>query len=135
MHDAIAHRVPHRPGRNRQEFLYTKCTLGNCSHGKSLRRKLKLPGNKPAAHDFGFMKTKVVLMVAMVTGLLSLVVAGYCFWLMNVPLSYRWVPVVITGFLLGIFVFSISLITSLIALIQLRRLPRAPDPPQIRSIT
>ena len=78
------------------------------------------------------MKTKLVLTIAVVLGVLALVAAGYCFWLMNVPLSYRWVPAVITGFLLAIFVFIISLITSLIVLMQSRRSPRPPDPPQIR---
>ena len=81
------------------------------------------------------MKTKLVLTIAVVLGVLALVAAGYCFWLMNVPLSYRWVPVVITGFLLAIFVFIISLITTLIALVQLRRSPRSSDPPEIRSTT
>jgi membrane protein implicated in regulation of membrane protease activity len=78
------------------------------------------------------MKTKLVLTIAVLVGVLALVAAGYCFWLMNVPLSYRWVPVVITGFLLAIFVFIISLITSFIALMQLRRSPRPPNTPQIR---
>jgi membrane protein implicated in regulation of membrane protease activity len=74
------------------------------------------------------MQTKLVLTIAVVIGMLSLITAGYCFWLMNVPLSYRWVLVVITGFLLGIVVFIVSLITSLIALVQMRRSPRPPDP-------
>jgi hypothetical protein len=79
------------------------------------------------------MKTKRILIIAMVIGVFSLVGAGYCFWLMNVPLSYRWVPVVITGFLLGIFLFIISLITSLITLVQLRRSPDASNPPQLTT--
>ena len=78
------------------------------------------------------MKAKLVLTIAMLIGVLALISAGYCFWLMNVPLSYRWVPVVVVGFLLAIFVFMISLITSFIALVQLRRSPRAPNRPQIR---
>jgi hypothetical protein len=45
------------------------------------------------------MKTKLVLTIAGVIGVLALIAAVYCFWLMNVPLSYRWVPVVVTGFL------------------------------------
>jgi zinc transporter ZupT len=79
------------------------------------------------------MKSKRILIIAVVIGLFSLVGATYCFWLMNVPLSYRWVPVVITGFLLGIFVFIISLITSLITLVQLRRSADASDPRQLTS--
>jgi len=82
--------------------------------------------------SYELMKTKLVLTIAVLIGGLALVAAGYCFWLMNVPLSYRWVPVVITGFLLAIFVFIISLITSFIALMQLRRSPRPPNTPQIR---
>ena len=78
------------------------------------------------------MKTKLVFTIAVVIGVLSLVSGGYCFWMMNVPLSYRWVPVVVTGFLLAIFVFIISLITSFVAFMQLRRAPRAPNAPQIR---
>jgi membrane protein implicated in regulation of membrane protease activity len=83
---------------------------------------------------FGVMKTKLILTIAAVIGVLALISGGYCFWLMNVPLSYRWVPVVITGFLLAIFLFIISLITSLVAFIRLRRSPRPPSVPQIRPI-
>ena len=64
--------------------------------------------------------------------MLALIAAGYCFWLMDHPLSYRWVPVVITGFLLAIFVFIVSLITSIIALIQLRRSVRPTNVPPTR---
>jgi hypothetical protein len=81
---------------------------------------------------FGVMKTKLVLTIAVLIGVLSLISGGYCFWLMNVPLSYRWVPVVVTGFLLAIFMFIISLITSFVAYMRLRRSPRAPNGPQIR---
>lgn len=79
------------------------------------------------------MKTKLVLIVAVSIAVLSLISAGYCFWLMTVPLSYKWVPIVITAFLLAIFVFIISLITFFIALTRLRRSPRAPNVPKIRS--
>jgi hypothetical protein len=78
------------------------------------------------------MKTKLVLTIAILIGVLALISAGYCFWLMNIPLSYRWVPVVVTGFLLAIFVFMISLITLFIALIRLRRSPRGSNVSQIR---
>jgi hypothetical protein len=78
------------------------------------------------------MKTKLVLMVAVLIGVLALISGGYCFWLMNVPLSYRWVPVVEAGFLLAIFMFIISLITSIVAFLRLRRSPRAPNVSQIR---
>jgi membrane protein implicated in regulation of membrane protease activity len=78
------------------------------------------------------MKTKLVLTIAILIGVLALISAGYCFWLMTIPLSYRWVPVVITGFLLAIFVFVISLITSLVVLIRLRRSPRSSNVPEIR---
>lgn len=76
------------------------------------------------------MKFKVVLTIAVLIGVLALISGGYCFWLMDNPLSYRWVPLVITGFLLAIFVFIISLITFVIALVQLRRSPRPPNVPQ-----
>lgn len=77
------------------------------------------------------MKAKLVI-IAPVIGVLSLISAGYCFWLMDNPLSYRWVPAVITGFLLSIFVFVISLITLLIALMQAQRSPRAGNTPPIK---
>ena len=79
------------------------------------------------------MNSKLALKVVMLIGVLALISAGYCFWLMTVPLSYDWVPVVITGFLLAIFVFIIALITSFVAMIRLRRSPRAPNAPEIRS--
>ena len=81
------------------------------------------------------MKTKLVLTVALLIGVLALVSGGYCFWLMNVPLSYRWVPVVESGFLLAIFMFVVSFITSIVALMQLRRSLRPRDRPQIGPTT
>jgi membrane protein implicated in regulation of membrane protease activity len=63
-----------------------------------------------------------------VISVLALVSACYCFWLMDNPLSYRWVPVVVTGFLLAIFVFILSLIISSVALVKLRRSLRASNP-------
>jgi hypothetical protein len=78
------------------------------------------------------MKTKLVLKLAGLIGLLALISAGYCFWLMTVPLSYDWVPVVLIGFVVSIGVLVISLITSFIVLIRLRRSPRAPYASQIR---
>ena len=79
------------------------------------------------------MKIKVLLRIAVLTGVLALISVAYCFWLMDNPLSYKWVPVVITGFLLAICVFSISLITVFIALIKLRRSPGRPNVPQTKS--
>jgi len=78
------------------------------------------------------MKIKVILTISVLLGVFALISAGYCFWLMDNPLSYRWVPVVITGFLLAIFVFIISLITFFIALVRLRRSPRPPNVPQTK---
>ena len=78
------------------------------------------------------MKTKLVLKIAGLIGVLALISTGYCFWLMTVPLSYHWVPVVLIGFVVSIGVFVISLITSFIVLIRLRRSPRASNLPQIR---
>ena len=65
-------------------------------------------------------------------GVLALISAGYCFWLMTIPLSYDWVPVVVIGFVVSIGVFVISLISSFIVLIRLRRSRRAPHALQIR---
>jgi len=78
------------------------------------------------------MKTKPVLKIAVLIGVLALVSAGYCFWLMTVPLSYHWMPVVLIGFVVSIGVLVISLITSFIILIRLRRSPRAANASQIR---
>jgi hypothetical protein len=75
------------------------------------------------------MKTKLVLKVAVVIGVLALISAGHCFWLMTVPLSYDWVPGVLIGFVVATGVFVSSLITSFVALIRLRRSPRAPNVP------
>ena len=77
------------------------------------------------------MKTKLVLKIAGLIGVLALISAGYCFWLMTVPLSYHWVPVVLIGFVVSIGVFVISLITSFILLTRLRRSPREPNTSQI----
>jgi hypothetical protein len=70
--------------------------------------------------------------VAWLIGVVALISAGYCFWLMTVPLSYDWVPVVLIGFVVATGVSVISLIPSFIVLIRLRRSPRAPNAPQIR---
>jgi membrane protein implicated in regulation of membrane protease activity len=78
------------------------------------------------------MKSKLVLKVAGLFCVLALISGGYCFWLMTVPLSYDWVPVVLIGFVVAISVFVISLITSFIVLKRLRRSPRAPNTPQIK---
>ena len=75
------------------------------------------------------MKTKLALKVVGLIGVLALISAGYCFWLMTVPLSYDWVPVVLIGFVVSISVFVISLISSIIILVRLRRSPHAPNSP------
>ena len=54
------------------------------------------------------MKTKLVLTVAVLIGVLALISGGYCFWLMTVPLSYDWVPVVLIGFVVATGVFVVS---------------------------
>jgi len=78
------------------------------------------------------MKTKLALKVVGLIDVLALISAGYCFWLMTVPLSYDWVYAAVVGFVLSIGVFVISLITSFIVLIRLRRLPRVPNALQVR---
>ncbi len=47
------------------------------------------------------MKTNLALKVIGRIGVLALISAGYCFWLMTVPLSYDWVPVVLIGFVVA----------------------------------
>lgn len=79
------------------------------------------------------MNSKLALKVVALISVLALILAGYCFWLMTVPLSYDWVPVVLIGFVVAIGVFVISLITSLIVVLRLRRSSRAANTPQIRS--
>jgi hypothetical protein len=78
------------------------------------------------------MKTKLVLKIAGVISVLALISAGYCFWLMTIPLSYDWVPVVIIGFVVAIGLFVIASITSFIAVIRLRR---SGCPPNVSRIT
>ena len=78
------------------------------------------------------MKTKLALKVVGVIGVLALISAGYCFWLMTVPLSYQWVPFVLIGFVVAIGVFVTALITSFVVLVRLRRSPRPPNVSQIR---
>ena len=70
--------------------------------------------------------------IAGLIGVLALISTGYCSWLMTVPLSYHWVPVVLIGFVMSIGVFVISLISSIIVLIRLRRSRRAPHSLQIK---
>ena len=77
------------------------------------------------------MKTKLALKVVGVIGVLALISAGYCFWLMTVPLSYHWVPFVLIGFIVAIGVFVTALITSFVFLVRLRRSPRPPNVSQI----
>jgi membrane protein implicated in regulation of membrane protease activity len=78
------------------------------------------------------MTTKLVLVVGGIVCVLAMISAGYCFWLMDHPLSYRWIPVVESGFLLAVFVFTVSLIISSVALVKLCRSTRPPTPPPIR---
>jgi uncharacterized membrane protein (DUF485 family) len=78
------------------------------------------------------MKSKPLLKVAALISVLALISAGYCFWLMTVPLSYDWVYAVVIGFVVSIGVFVISLISSFIFLIRSRLSHRAPNAPQIR---
>ena len=71
------------------------------------------------------MKTPQSLLVVGLITALSFISAGYCFWLMTVPLSYDWVPVVLIGFLVSLLVFPIAAITALVLYIRLRRSRRA----------
>jgi hypothetical protein len=67
------------------------------------------------------MKTKRALMVVGIIGLVAFLSAGYCFWLMTVPLSYDWVYVVVIGFILSLLVLGIASISSLVLFMRLRR--------------
>jgi Na+-driven multidrug efflux pump len=57
----------------------------------------------------------------MLVGLIALIVATYCFWLMTVPLSYDLVYIVVGGFVVSVGVFFAALISSVIIAIRLRR--------------
>jgi len=76
------------------------------------------------------VKTKRSLIVAMVIGVVALILSGYCFWLMNVPLSYDLVVPVVIGFLCSLLMFVIAVISSILIAIRLRR-SRAPRAAQI----
>ena len=65
-------------------------------------------------------------MVIGLIGVLALISATYCFWLMTIPLSYDLVYVVVIGFIVSLGVFVIALITSFIFVIRLRGSRRAP---------
>lgn len=77
------------------------------------------------------MKSKMVLMITYVIGVLALISTAYCFWLMTVPLSYDRVYVVVIGFAVSLSVFVIVSITSFICVIRLRRSRCVPRSPQI----
>jgi len=70
-------------------------------------------------------------MVAGLVGVLALISAAYCFWLMTVPLSYDLVYVVVIGFVVSLGVFVFALIRLLVLVIRLRGSHRASSNPQI----
>ena len=76
------------------------------------------------------MKTKRFLMVSGLVGVLALISASYCFWLMTIPLSYNLVYVVVIGFIVSLGIFVVALIGSFIFVMRLRRSHRAPRSPQ-----
>ncbi len=78
------------------------------------------------------MTNKLALKVVGLIGVLALISASYCFWLMTVPLSYDWVYAVLIGFVVSIGVFVISLISSFIVVTRWRRSRRAPPALQSR---
>jgi len=77
------------------------------------------------------MKTKRALMVVGIIGLVAFLSAGYCFWLMTVPLSYNWVYVVVIGFILALLVLGIASISSLVLFMRLRRSRRLANSSEI----
>lgn len=72
------------------------------------------------------MKSKRYLTVIRLICVLALILAVYCFWLMTVPLDYDLVYVVLIGFILSLGVFVVTLITSVIIAIHLRRSRASP---------
>ena len=70
-------------------------------------------------------------MVIGLIGVLALISAAYCFWLMTVPLSYDLVYVVVIGFIVSVGVFVVALISSFIFFVRSRGSRRAPRSPQI----
>lgn len=81
------------------------------------------------AASFGAMKTTRSLIVLRVVALLAIISAGYCFWLMTVPLSYDLVYVVVGGFIVSVGVFVTTLITLLV--LHVRHSHRASHVPPI----
>ena len=70
-------------------------------------------------------------MVVGIIGLVAFLSAGYCFWLMTVPLSYNWVYVVVIGFILSLLVLGIASISSLVLFMRLRRSRRLANSSEI----
>ena len=58
-------------------------------------------------------------MVVGLIGMLALISAAYCFWLMTIPLSYEYVYIVVIGFAVSLCVFVIASISSFICVIRL----------------
>jgi membrane protein implicated in regulation of membrane protease activity len=68
-------------------------------------------------------------MVIGLIGMLALISAAYCFWLMTIPLSYDLVYVVVIGFVVSLGVFVIALISSFVIVVRLRRSHRSQTTP------
>ena len=77
------------------------------------------------------MKIKLALKVVGLIGVLALILAAYCFWLMTVPLAYDRVYLVVGGFIVSLTVFVIALISFFILGIRLRRSRRTSSGSQI----
>ena len=73
-------------------------------------------------------------MVVGLIGMLALISAAYCFWLMTIPLSYDLVYVVVIGFVVSLGVFVIALISSFVIVVRLRRSHRSPQSSQTTPI-
>jgi len=69
-------------------------------------------------------------MLSGLVGVLALVSAVYCFWLMTVPLSYDLVYVVVIGFVVSLGILVAALISSFIFVRRLRQSDHAPRSPQ-----
>ena len=70
-------------------------------------------------------------MVIGLIGVLALISATYCFWLMTIPLSYDLVYVVVIGFIVSLRMFIVAMISSFIFFIRSRAPRRAPRSPEI----
>ena len=78
-------------------------------------------------------KSKRRLIVVSLIGGFAFITGSYCFWLMTVPLSYDWVYIVVSGFLLSLLVFVVALVAAFVLAIRSRRTHDSPAGPEISN--